>query len=400
MFWAEKYKPKKIAQMVGNEDARLRLYSWLKDWKPGSKPILLLGPPGTGKTSAVHALTEELGYLLIEFNASDVRTEEAIKAAILPAATNLDLFGMPRLIFLDEIDGLYGQQDRGGLNAVMELIDKYNTLPIVMAANFKDDERVKKLTKKCEVIYFKRIPPRLMELHLKWILRRERLEFERELVKRVVIYSRGDMRSAINNLQYASLAPKQAEFFLRDRTLGLSEGIDLFFKCKSKGESLKVLGEIGVRPKDKLRAVFSSVVASKLDPGSKLKLLRMLSDVDLILGRIRRRQEWRLLKYFYRLLSYIALASPKPLNYMEGDIPWSLRIRIWNDASGFREANGKLARIFHSSGKEVASYMLGYFLLLAEAKGWLDEVMDRLDLSDKAKRVLKVEAKRIVGVAG
>ena len=135
MFWAEKYRPKAIAQMVGNEDARLRLYGWLKNWRPGNKPILLLGPPGTGKTSVVYALANELEYSVIELNASDVRTEEAIKNIVMPAATTQDLFGKPKLIFLDEIDGIFGQQDRGGMNAVFELIDRYNTLPIIMAAN-------------------------------------------------------------------------------------------------------------------------------------------------------------------------------------------------------------------------------------------------------------------------
>ena len=397
MFWVEKYRPKTIAQMVGNETARLKLYSWLKGWKPGSRPLMLLGPPGTGKTSAVHALADELGYSVIELNASDVRTEEAIKATLMPALTNLDLFGRQKLVFLDEIDGLFGQQDRGGLNAVMELIDKYNTLPMVMAANFKDDEKVKKLAKKCEVVYFKRVPPRLLELHLRRILKMEGKELPGELLKRVVVYSRGDVRSAINNLQYASLAPEQAELFFRDMTLGISEGLEQFFRARSPEMALRILSEIDANPEEKLRALFSSVVSADLDIGSKLSLLKLISDADLIFGRIKRRQEWRLLKYFYRLLSHLGVASPRPLNYSEADIPWSLRLRIWNDASGFKEANHKLAKFFHSSSKEVASTLLAYFLLIASAKGVLDRLMDRMDLSDVAKRVLEAEAKRIGG---
>ncbi|MFL6497802.1 MAG: AAA family ATPase [Nitrososphaera sp.] len=84
MMWSEKYRPKSVQEMVGNEDARLVAIKWLTGWASGSRPLLLVGPPGTGKTTLVHALAKQFDYDMIEMNASDIRNKEAVNARITP----------------------------------------------------------------------------------------------------------------------------------------------------------------------------------------------------------------------------------------------------------------------------------------------------------------------------
>jgi len=55
-MWSEKYRPQIISDMVGNEEPRAAIMEWFAKWKKGTKPLLVVGPPGIGKTT--------IGYLL------------------------------------------------------------------------------------------------------------------------------------------------------------------------------------------------------------------------------------------------------------------------------------------------------------------------------------------------
>src|SRR5919202_7120183 len=131
MMWSEVYRPLRVEQMIGNEDARLSSVKWLSGWINGSKPLLLIGPPGVGKTSFVHALAKQFNYDLIELNASDNRKREDLENRIIPILNNASLLGRATLLFLDEIDGISGRQDSGGVEFLLGVL-KEPTIPIIM----------------------------------------------------------------------------------------------------------------------------------------------------------------------------------------------------------------------------------------------------------------------------
>ena len=99
MYWTEIYRPKNLESILGNEEIRLNLLKWLIKWIPGTKPLLLVGPPGVGKTTIVKILSSFLNYDLIELNASDTRSAPQLEKLINPLQNNTSIFGKKILLF-------------------------------------------------------------------------------------------------------------------------------------------------------------------------------------------------------------------------------------------------------------------------------------------------------------
>ena len=80
--WAEKYRPQTLKEIVGNKKAVKDLRTWAEKWLPGipeKRAVILQGPAGVGKTSTAHALAHDMGWEVIELNASDQRTAGVIE---------------------------------------------------------------------------------------------------------------------------------------------------------------------------------------------------------------------------------------------------------------------------------------------------------------------------------
>ena len=81
--WTETYRPRGLADVVGNPKAVEELKAWADGWemgRPAKRVAVLIGTPGTGKTSAALALAQDYGWDVVEMNASDHRNADAIKA--------------------------------------------------------------------------------------------------------------------------------------------------------------------------------------------------------------------------------------------------------------------------------------------------------------------------------
>src|SRR5512147_2541370 len=153
LLWVEKYRPRKIEDVTGNDEAKALFLEWLKNKKHTKKAVLLYGPPGVGKTTLVNAAANEFGFRVIEMNASDTRSEKAINAVAGPATSfvALDTFSSEskgNVLFLDEVDGIAGNEDRGGVSAIIKIVENSH-VPVIMAANDPDLEKLRPLKKVC-----------------------------------------------------------------------------------------------------------------------------------------------------------------------------------------------------------------------------------------------------------
>ena len=204
LLWVEKYRPKKIADVIGNEEAKAAFVEWLKNKRHTKKAVLLYGPPGVGKTTLVNAAANEFNLRVIEMNASDTRSEKAINAVAKPATSfvALDTFSTEskgNILFMDEVDGIAGNEDRGGVSAIVKIVEE-SRVPVIMAANDPELEKLRPLKKISALIRFQQVRIPLIIAMLQKICRKEHIKAEFEALERIAQNSRGDVRSAINDL--------------------------------------------------------------------------------------------------------------------------------------------------------------------------------------------------------
>ena len=397
-MWTEKYRPASLAMLVGNEEARQGFLKWLKAWKVGGKAALLVGSPGIGKTATVHGAAMELAYSIIELNASDIRTKDKLDKALGPSVYNQALIGKS-LILLDEVDGIFGRADYGGMDFVMELMEN-TSVPLVMIANAQDNIKIEKIARKAETFRFRRIPPRLVQLYLRGILAKEGRQLDDKTMQSIIIQSKGDVRSAINDLQAAILGDLKIELKPpeRDTSATTSQSFQQLFDASNPAEALMALSSAEIDPRGKIETVFSSLVSSSLDAEHLANALDIVSQVDQLIGRIQKTQEWRQLRYFDVMLAFGLFYAIKGRNVQFNDdaVPWDLKLRLWNEAKYFAQLGRTFGPLFGTSRRQFSAVFLPYFAMIITATKDGDRTLERMGIDESVRKVVLKEGQKIL----
>lgn len=400
-MWIEKYRPTNPNMIIGNEETRLDFIKWLKNWKKKEKPALILGPPGIGKTTLVHAVAKGLGYEVIELNASDARTKTMLEQRLGPSTLNTTLFEEKLLIFLDEVDGIYGNQDRGGVEFLLNLI-KSSRNPIVMVANIEENKKMVKLVKSAQVFRFRRIPPKLLEMIVKNILRRENITIDKKNLEMIVKNSNGDVRAAVNSAQVYSSGADDFISEIRDTQTSPIESLKIFFNASSKKEAYIALTGCKMQPREKIRAIFQSILSSGLEGEKLIEVMEEISKADEVVANIDRTQNWILLRYFDQILAGSLFNALQGVNVRYGiqSVPWNLQLRLWNDRIHLKHISSHLAKQHHVSTNDAVLFYLPYIALLSRLKNYEKHFVDTLRLDESALKILRKEAQKVTLEAG
>jgi replication factor C large subunit len=363
-MWSEKYRPQIISDMVGNEEPRAAIMEWFAKWKKGTKPLLLVGPPGIGKTTIAYLVAKQFGYDMIGLNASDVRSKSRINEILMPVLGNVSVLGTP-MIFVDEVDGIHGRGDYGGASALVDIL-KEPTVPIILAANSDTSEKMKSIKKAVKTILFKKIPPRLLRIYLENILKKENAKLSPGSLIKVIEKSKGDIRSMINFTQslVTGFNPQTETTF---ENINVEDGVNTFFKTNSIEEARIVLYSMQIDPREKINAFYSSIITSNLDNSSLAQYLEIMSNADMLFGKIMKTQNWRLLRYLNDILIKLYHNDDR-IRYSQYNLSWSLLNRIRWDGVKIKSLSSVMAKKLHMSSSAFVTLCLPFALFCIKNK--------------------------------
>ena len=362
MMWSEKYRPTNILDLIGNEEARKSFVEWFAKWKKGVKPLLLVGPPGIGKTTLANLSSKHFGYDLISLNASDVRNKNNIQEILQPVLDNQSVLGLP-MIFIDEVDGIHGRSDYGGVEALINIL-KESTVPIILAANNHSTDKMKKIKKSVTTIELRPLSPRLLLLHMNRILQKENAKINPGKLIKLIIDSNGDIRSMINSAQalVTGFEPNTEKSF---ESLNVEDGLNAFFKSQSFEEARIVLFSLRIDPREKINAFYSSIITSNLSSEKMSKALEIISEADMLYGKIMKTQNWRLLRYLDSILLSL-YEKDSSARYTQYNLSWPLLNRLRWDGAKIKAIATTLSKKLHISNSTFATFFFPFILTLKE----------------------------------
>ncbi len=314
MQWTEKYRPKTFLEVKGQDLAVEQIKKFVEEFhlgklmKKSKKALLLHGTPGTGKTTIVHVAAKATNSEIFELNASDLRNKGKLHEVLKPALEQQSLIKKNKVILVDEVDGISGV-DRGGLTELISLI--YDTpYPVIITANDAWSKKLSPLRKKVELINLKEVHYNLIKDILLDILRKENIFIENDIVTRIAIGAKGDIRAAINDLQSISQIKELPQVDERNKETDIFNALKIIFKTKPTNETLRVLDSVKM-PLDEVMLWVEENIPAEYSGVELAKAYDALSKTDIFKGRIYKQQYWRFMVYENIFLTYGIAAAKK-----------------------------------------------------------------------------------------
>ncbi|QQG39399.1 MAG: replication factor C small subunit [Candidatus Aenigmatarchaeota archaeon] len=288
-IWSEKYRPKKLDEIVGHKEIVSRLKGFVKE--KGVPHMLFAGPAGTGKTTAALCIAHELygdgwkaSYL--ELNASDARGIDVIRNQVKDFARTRTIGNAPfKIILLDEADALTPEAQQ----ALRRTMENYtNTTRFILSANYSS-RIIDPIQSRCAVFRFSRLKAGEAKEMLEHISKTEGVRISTEGLDAIMHITEGDMRRSINLLQACAVHGKEVTdesvyaVAAQARPEDVKEMV-MFAVERNFQDARKKLYDIlvnqGISGEDVVKEIHRTIYGLTVEEAKKLRMIEALGDCE------------------------------------------------------------------------------------------------------------------------
>jgi DNA polymerase III delta prime subunit len=338
------------------------------------------------------ALANDLDFDLFEVNASDFRTKRRLEDLVGRAALQtVTITGKRRMILFDELEGISGVQDRGGVSAITAII-KGTRVPVVLVATSvgeRWEEKFSPLADLSLLIEFEPVPFGEVLRRLRVLTEELDISVDEETLESLAGRSQGDLRSTINDLEAVARGVNRVTLAEvewlgdRDRKDYTPDALMKMFSAKTLRDARRIISSSYINYDTLFDWIYENLPIVLNDPEDLAEGMDALALADIHQTRGKRTQEYRLLKYMFNdMTGGVALARRRsegaglleiarkklaelgfpPRDFVTSETPGGIRIKpvryLGND---WRRVNSSLRGIGASWVRGGGCWNLPYF---------------------------------------
>ena len=294
IMWVEKYRPKKISEVVNQKDIKGSLSALLKNQEE-IPHLLFSGSAGVGKTTMALCISQEIlgdrwkDYTL-ELNASDERGINMVRERVKKFSrfAGLDTEIPFKIIILDEADEMTSDAQTA-LRRIIEDTAKFCRF-ILIANNIS--KIINPIQSRCAVFKFSQIDEKEIISHLKSLLKKEKGKGDEKGLKEIAEYAGGDLRHAINLLQTTASTGDITQDSVKaaaglTKTNDVDDVLKLAVSGKiqdSRNKMIELIKVYGMSESDFLKYINQALFSEKYDNLEELSQIIAKYDYRILVG--------------------------------------------------------------------------------------------------------------------
>ena len=420
MSWADRYRPKSVSELIISTSSLEKISQWLDQWKEGvplKKSLVLYGPPGVGKTSAALAIAHDLGYPLVEMNASDQRNRDSMKSIALMAALYQDIFanfgteGQKKIILIDEADSIFEGRssetggDSGGLSELLKVIQRTKN-PIILTMNNYYEFRRKSVGKiildsstAIEFVpYRRRNDTDYKNFKLKLnrkiyeILQTENVKMDQRFVTEIIEKNGSDIRSILNDIESLRDGSGSSGVSMRDSQTSIYNVMQDTFRSGDYSKIMRDMYDKDFQAEDYLMWIDKNLPLECVNDMDLMESFDLISLADIFIGRVMKKQHYAFKGYAEELAAGVSFTiKDKNRHYVKYEFPSYIMqmSRLRERRNARKSLSLKTGKLTHMSARSAMEYLWFYSIMDRHSGDFGRYLSEKLSLTEPELGILR-----------